>query len=527
MQEDRSQHRNRAKAMAVLRARLYDHERQKLDAARAAERRGQVGSGDRSERIRTYNFPQGRVSDHRINLTLYKLPQIIEGEALGEIIDALVTEHQAELLAAESLVMATAAADTALSVAAARRSCCAVVPRGRPRHARARCAHPGRPCARARPCRRLPRRRTPPDHREAEAIAALARRRLAREPVARIVGDEGILGPAVRAQCRHAGAAAGDRDRGRGGACRARATTAARALRIADLGTGSGALLLALLSELPAAHGVGTDISLAALACARANAAALGLAGRASFVACDQGAALVGGFDLVVANPPYVARGEIASLQPEVRDYDPRRALDGGADGLAAYRAIAADARRLLAPQACWCSNSAPVNSTPSRSLTPRLGSRRRRLPAAIWPGCPARSPSRLRHKLRSAQMQEPACLSTIQARKKALGLWAKTDYVRLRNRSQAALSKSPQRRFGEPKARRRERQGRTPATGSSFWDRDASSVTAPPAMGSDAALRMTRGGQHRREGCGQGVAASRHEIRRLRHAVPRSGRRA
>jgi peptide chain release factor 1 len=101
MQEDRSQHRNRAKAMAVLRARLYDFERQKRDAARAAERRGQVGSGDRSERIRTYNYPQGRVSDHRINLTLYKLPQIIEGEALGEIIEALVTEHQAELLGAE------------------------------------------------------------------------------------------------------------------------------------------------------------------------------------------------------------------------------------------------------------------------------------------------------------------------------------------------------------------------------------------------------------------------------------------
>ena len=85
MQEDRSQHRNRAKAMAVLRTRLYDLERQKLEAARAAERRGQVGTGDRSERIRTYNFPQGRVSEHRINLTLYKLPQIMEGEALGEI----------------------------------------------------------------------------------------------------------------------------------------------------------------------------------------------------------------------------------------------------------------------------------------------------------------------------------------------------------------------------------------------------------------------------------------------------------
>src|ERR1700726_3620048 len=101
VQEERSQHRNRAKAMATLRARLYDAERQKRDSERAAERRGQIGSGDRSERIRTYNFPQGRVSDHRINLTLYKLPQIIEGESLGEMIDALVTEHQAALLAAE------------------------------------------------------------------------------------------------------------------------------------------------------------------------------------------------------------------------------------------------------------------------------------------------------------------------------------------------------------------------------------------------------------------------------------------
>ncbi len=99
VQEERSQHRNRAKALALLRAKLYDLERAKLDRERAAERRGQVGSGDRSERIRTYNFPQGRVTDHRINLTLYKLPQILEGEALGEIIDALVTEHQAALLA--------------------------------------------------------------------------------------------------------------------------------------------------------------------------------------------------------------------------------------------------------------------------------------------------------------------------------------------------------------------------------------------------------------------------------------------
>ncbi len=102
VQEERSQHKNRAKAMTMLRAKLYDAEKTKRDSERAADRRGQVGSGDRSERIRTYNFPQGRVTDHRINLTLHKLPQVMEGEALNEVIDALVAEHQAELLAAES-----------------------------------------------------------------------------------------------------------------------------------------------------------------------------------------------------------------------------------------------------------------------------------------------------------------------------------------------------------------------------------------------------------------------------------------
>jgi peptide chain release factor 1 len=101
VQAERSQHKNKAKAMGMLRAKLYDMERSKLDSERAAERKGQIGSGDRSERIRTYNFPQGRVSDHRINLTLYKLPQIMEGEALDEIIQALTTEHQAEVLAAQ------------------------------------------------------------------------------------------------------------------------------------------------------------------------------------------------------------------------------------------------------------------------------------------------------------------------------------------------------------------------------------------------------------------------------------------
>ena len=98
-QDEKSQHKNRAKAMKILRARLYDAERARVESERAAARKGQVGSGDRSERIRTYNFPQGRVTDHRVNFTLYKLDRVMAGESLDEVIDALVSEDQAQRLA--------------------------------------------------------------------------------------------------------------------------------------------------------------------------------------------------------------------------------------------------------------------------------------------------------------------------------------------------------------------------------------------------------------------------------------------
>jgi release factor glutamine methyltransferase len=186
---------------------------------------------------------------------------------------------------------------------------------------------------------------------EADEIAALAARRLAHEPIGRILGCKEFWGlpfklnadtllprPETETVVEATLAALDGEHRN---SCM---------LRIVDLGTGSGALLLALLSELPNAFGIGTDISITALGCARDNAAALGLATRTSFVACDYGAALEGPVDVVVANPPYVARGEIAGLQPEVRDYDPRRALDGGPDGLDGYREVAAHAPRLLAP---------------------------------------------------------------------------------------------------------------------------------------------------------------------------------
>jgi release factor glutamine methyltransferase len=200
------------------------------------------------------------------------------------------------------------------------------------------------------------------------AIAALAARRLAREPVARILGRREFWGlplrlnadtlvprpeteTVVEAALASFSVRAPDTSSARAAlASEASGQRGDSKVRVADLGTGSGALMLALMSELPEAFGIATDVSTAALACARDNAAALGLTARVAFVACDYGAALDGRFDLVVSNPPYVARYEIAALAPEVRDFDPRRALDGGIDGLDGYRAIAADARRLLAP---------------------------------------------------------------------------------------------------------------------------------------------------------------------------------
>lgn len=187
---------------------------------------------------------------------------------------------------------------------------------------------------------------------EIEAIAASVTRRLGREPIARILGQKEFWGLPLRVSAEtlvprpetetvvEAALAAIDRSSPH---------WRNDALRVADLGTGTGALLLALLTEMPSALGIGTDLSLAALATAHGNAADLDLAERCVFVACHFGAALDGGFDLVVSNPPYVATADMAGLSPEVQ-HDPRLALDGGPDGLDAYRTIAADAERLVGP---------------------------------------------------------------------------------------------------------------------------------------------------------------------------------
>jgi release factor glutamine methyltransferase len=182
---------------------------------------------------------------------------------------------------------------------------------------------------------------------EIERLEDFAGRRLAGEPVARITGTKEFWGLPLKLSADTLVPRPDTETVVALGLDILRATTISRP-RIVDLGTGSGAILLALLSELPNALGVGTDISQYALRTARKNAAALGLAGRAGFVACDYGAALSGSFDLIVSNPPYVRSSDIAGLAREVREHDPHRALDGGEDGLGAYRRLIPEATRLL-----------------------------------------------------------------------------------------------------------------------------------------------------------------------------------
>lgn len=188
---------------------------------------------------------------------------------------------------------------------------------------------------------------------EASAIEAMAQRRLAGEPVARILGHKEFWGlsfelspatlvprPDTETVVQTALAFARDAD------------MADKPIRIADIGTGTGAILLALLFELPQATGIGTDISRDALATAERNAGQLGFAGRATFVESNYAAALDEPFDLIVSNPPYIRSQDIEGLALDVRAHDPHLALDGGDDGLDAYRAIAPQAARLLHPDA-------------------------------------------------------------------------------------------------------------------------------------------------------------------------------
>jgi release factor glutamine methyltransferase len=210
---------------------------------------------------------------------------------------------------------------------------------------------------------------------ESERLENFAQRRLSGEPVARIIGTREFWGLPLKLS------AATLVPRPDTETIVERALellredgTAGKTLRIADLGTGTGAILLALLSELPNAHGFGTDISMEALQTARENAAQLGLADRATFIACDYASALDGAFDLIVSNPPYIPSADIAGLAVEVRDHDPRAALDGGVDGLDAYRALIRQSVGLLAPNAVLVVEAGQGQATDIEALMTAAG---------------------------------------------------------------------------------------------------------------------------------------------------------
>jgi len=225
---------------------------------------------------------------------------------------------------------------------------------------------------------------------ESARLAQFARRRLAGEPVARIVGEKEFWGLPLQLSAAtlvprpdtetvvelamELMRAGGNLD---------------RALRIADLGTGSGAILLALLSELPAAQGFGTDISQAALQTAGANAARAGLSDRATFLACDYASGLTGPFDLIVSNPPYIRTADIDGLAAEVRNHDPPAALDGGADGLDAYRALIPQAVPLLASGAVLVVEAGAGQSAQIQALMTAAGLTALNAPKADLAGIP------------------------------------------------------------------------------------------------------------------------------------------
>lgn len=188
----------------------------------------------------------------------------------------------------------------------------------------------------------------PLDADETTRLVTFVQRRLGYEPVARILGEKEFWGLPLMLSADTLIPRADTETVVEAALELIRSAEPIDPPRIADIGTGSGAILLALLTELPDATGIGTDISIGALRTAQANADRLGLGERARFIESDYTDKLEGPFDLIVSNPPYIKRGDIAGLAAEVHDHDPRRALDGGSDGLVAYRALAHDISRLL-----------------------------------------------------------------------------------------------------------------------------------------------------------------------------------
>ena len=339
MQDEKSQLQNKTKALRVLRARLYELERERQQAEQAAERRSQIGSGQRAEKIRTYNFPENRLTDHRVHLTVHRLDKILEGE-LDEFTEALARDSLGVTLG-DALAAATARLAEA-GIESARLEAELLLARA--------CDD----CARALLYAELHRELSP----EQEAACdANVRRRVQREPLAYVLGEWGFRRLTLKTDRR---------------ALIPRPETeivVERALEhirdepdpdVLDVGTGTGAIALAIADEHDGARITAIDASPEALALAAENRELTGVNGRVQLVE----------HDLVVSNPPYVDPDELATLQPEVRDWEPRIALVARG----ATEAVARAATEALRPGGWLVLETAAGTGERIRGLLDELG---------------------------------------------------------------------------------------------------------------------------------------------------------
>ena len=366
-QDEKSQIKNRAKAMKVLRARLYEIEMRKQQEAIAKDRRSQVGTGERSEKIRTYNFPQNRITDHRINFTTHQLTGVLDGD-LGELVEAVTSYYQAEKLRESADPSSPRNAGEPSRHFPARRNACP------PAHFTIVSARPRRgsspPASREQDApidadllarhvlgwtreQMITRRRDPLPAVSADSFDArfdaLIARRAEREPVAYIIGHREFWGlefevtrdvliPRPETELIVEEALALDRGAGPGEAGLGDSPV------IVDVGTGSGCLAVALAHELPRARVIAIDVSTVALHVAKRNADRHGVNARITWHAGSLLEPIDGQVDLIVSNPPYVPLGDAETLPPDVRDYEPAVALFSGGDGLATIRALVTQA---------------------------------------------------------------------------------------------------------------------------------------------------------------------------------------